>query len=257
MKIHVIGFWGLGTVGETTCFMIEDQGTKILIDASPNLTRQLSLMDEVFTDVSGILLTHVHADHLQGLPYALFTRSVQARDADEVAPLQIRGNQETISGAQEAMGIFYPGREFDVSWENIEGGDSFDIGSLSISTLEVDHAVPTMGYRIESDDGKVVTFSGDTLPSDELIEFASGSDVLIQEAFGTEEDYGHINEDLGHSLASDAGRIATQTGVPKMVLFHMHGRYSESENREKLMEEVKSEYDGEVVFPTELQTIEL
>jgi len=257
MKLDVLGFWGVGTVGETTCFMVSEGETRVLIDASPNLTRQLYKTDVPMTDISGICLSHVHADHLQGLPYALFTRSVQARGADNVQPLQIFGNEYTLDNAQQAVKAFYPNREFDVSWETVDDGEAFEIGSLTIETITVDHPVPTNAYRFTNRSGDVITFSGDTLPIDEMYKFADGSDLLIQEAFGTEEDYGHINEELGHSLAVHAGEIADELDIPKMVIFHMHERYAQEANKTALLDEIRDNYAGDVVFPEELMQMEI
>jgi len=97
----------------------------------------------------------------------------------------------------------------------------------------VDHppVVPAFGYRFDAEDRSIV-ISGDTRPSDNLIELAQGADILVHDAL-----YAPAIDRLvagvpnapdlkrsilsHHTTAEDAGRVAHAAGVKTLVLSHL------------------------------------
>jgi ribonuclease BN (tRNA processing enzyme) len=106
---------------------------------------------------------------------------------------------------------------------------------LRVTATLVDHGqvFPTFGFRFDTDDGSVV-FSGDTAPSENLIELAQGTDILVHEVidrayvqalFGqppfTPEVQAIVDHLLGaHTTIEDVGKVAERAGARTLVLNH-------------------------------------
>ncbi|WP_188539437.1 MBL fold metallo-hydrolase [Kocuria dechangensis] len=111
----------------------------------------------------------------------------------------------------------------------------FEDDRVKVTATLVQHApvFPAFAFRFDTDTGSV-TFSGDTGPSENLVELAKGSDVLVHEAIAAEwvaqrhpeprdaaaeAEYQHL---IGaHTTIEDVGGIAERAGVKKLVLNHL------------------------------------
>lgn len=90
--------------------------------------------------------------------------------------------------------------------------------------------------------GIKLTYSGDTVPCEEMIEFAKESTLLIHEStFTSEEAQNAI--DHGHSTASDAGYVARQSNSKRLILTHISTRYGESYSK-ILLKEAKEVFEN-------------
>ena len=90
--------------------------------------------------------------------------------------------------------------------------------------------------------GIKLTYSGDTVPCEEMIEFAKESTLLIHEStFTSEEAQNAI--DHGHSTASDAGYVAKQSNSKRLILTHISTRYGESYSK-ILLKEAKEVFEN-------------
>lgn len=117
---------------------------------------------------------------------------------------------------------------------------------------------PAFAYRFDTKYGSV-TFSGDTAKSENLIALAKGSDVLVHEAINVRG--AKMTEALrAHMLAAhveiqEMGKVAQETGVPKLVLSHISDRVSEPIDVNSWHNWAKENYDGEVIVGEDLQRI--
>ena len=75
--------------------------------------------------------------------------------------------------------------------------------------------------------GIKITYSGDTTPCEEMIEFAKDSTLLIHESTFTKEDYLNAEEHF-HSTSADAAEIAKKSNSRELVLTHVSTRYGEN-----------------------------
>ena len=76
--------------------------------------------------------------------------------------------------------------------------------------------------------GRKIVYTGDTMPSDALVDFARGADVLIHDATAETSLEEKANR-YGHSTARQAGLVARDAGVRTLVLTHISPRYEETE----------------------------
>ncbi len=83
--------------------------------------------------------------------------------------------------------------------------------------------------------GIKITYSGDTIPCEEMIEFAKDSTLLIHESTFLKEDYQNAIEHF-HSTSVDAANIAKQSNSKELILTHISTRYDEEHNKIMLKE---------------------
>jgi len=260
MRISVLGLWGLNTVGETPSFLLTEGDEAVLVDVGPGTTRQLARLGITVPQIDTFFISHVHADHILGAPYAVFARSVQARSHEgRVAPLRVVGSTSVHEALEQMLHLLYPNREFPyekVTMADDESGE-VKLGSIILRTNPADHTVPTLSARIRFQSGREIGYTADTLPHGTLACFLSGVDVLIAEAFGTTKDFGAVRETLKHSLARDAAELAAEVEPRFLLLFHMHERYFADPKRQEIVDEVRASYSGHLVFPIDLQSLDL
>lgn len=172
--------------------LIEAGDQKLLFDAGRGALQRLTELKVRWQDVQGIFLTHLHSDHVVGLPDLWLTGWLVAPGRS--SPLHIwgpRGTQKMMEHLEQAFEFDIRIRLYDdrphpdgVRLETVEvrEGIVYDQAGVKVTAFEVDHAPikPAFGYRVDYN-GRSVVLSGDTRVSENLIRHAQGVDLLIHE----------------------------------------------------------------------------
>jgi len=172
---------------------IEAGGERLFVDAGRNAVTRLGEAGLSPRDVTRVFLTHLHSDHVVGLPDLWLTGWWMFR----AAPLEVRGPAGTRDLIENMRKTFAadldlrtgPPERRDrttaaVSGTDIEEGVVFDRNGVRVTAIRVDHGpVPTFGYRIDHA-GRSVVFSGDDRKSDNLIAKSQNVDVLFHNVSG-------------------------------------------------------------------------
>ena len=103
--------------------------------------------------------------------------------------------------------------------------------------------------------GLSVIISGDTGPTEDLIELARGGDVLIHEATFT-SDLTDLAREVTHSTVLDAVEIAKKAGVGTLILVHSSPRYTKDNQFEAYFKEAREAFDN-VLIPEDLDQLEV
>jgi ribonuclease BN (tRNA processing enzyme) len=214
VKLHVIGSSGTFPVPgrPASGYLVEQGETRIWCDAGPGTFVGLPV-DSYLVDA--IVISHQHPDHCADL-FAAFHAWTYCPEPRIGIPLY--GPQSVwdrlsgfLDGAQGSR--FAETFDFTPVWT----GDEVDLGAISVSFTEMDHSVPTVGSRWESD-GRVLFFTGDTGPKGGWQGLAKGADLFLCEAayqVRGEGDYPH------HLTATEAGQVARTIGAARLVLTHI------------------------------------
>jgi ribonuclease Z len=224
---------------ENTHMALLGEDRFVLIDCVSNPMLRLKKAGLIFNDLTDLILTHFHPDHVSGVPLLLQNMWQLGR----TRPLNIFGLHHTLDRVRDLMGFFewstWPSF-FPVAFHRLPDQDRtevFKTNEFTVLASPVRHFVPTIGLRIEfSKSGKVLAYSCDTEPCPEVIDLAQGADVLIHEAHGAQ---------VGHSSASQAAGIAREAQVKKLFLIH----YPTWEfDPEPLVQEAAQIFPGEVAL---------
>jgi ribonuclease Z len=219
--------------------LVEAGPTKILVDAGRGTAERLWGIGgrELLSGVDVVLLTHLHSDHVVGLPELWLDGWLFGRKA----PLRLDGPPGTAALASNLERAFafdvetrrdrdehLPGAGAAIDARDLAPEAVVEIGGVKITAFEVDHGPvkPAYGYRIEWA-GRSVVFSGDTRFSENLIAHAKGCDVLIHEVISTdvERRLSQMRDPAltqriidHHTTAEDAGRVFAAV-KPKLAVY--------------------------------------
>jgi len=232
-----IRFWGVrGSIatpgpetarvgGNTSCVEVQCGETTIVLDAGTGI-RALgnALMKEGRAGAVTLLLSHLHWDHIQGLPFFVPAYLPSTR-LEIMGPGPERTSVADVLADQMRTPVF-PVRLQDLAaqltMKDLEDGDTFEVGDATVTVASMNHPGGCLAYRIEYQ-GFVVVYATDTEmaggPGDELIELARGADVLIVDAQYTAQEYAS-KKGWGHSTWQECCELAREAGVGELVLFH-------------------------------------
>ena len=217
-------------------------GTAYVIDCGDGVARQLVFAGVPLSRIRHIFLTHHHSDHnadYGNLILLAWTAGLRTRvDAWGPPPLERMTRQFFDMNAYDiATRIADEGRVPLAPLVHVHelnrGGLVMQDENLKVTAALVRHppVVPAFGYRFDARDRSIV-ISGDTAPSDALIDLAQGADVLVHDALyvaGLDRlvagvpNAGSLKKSImsHHTTAEDAGRVAQAAGVKTLVLSHL------------------------------------
>mgnify|MGYP002009955959 CR=1 FL=1 len=251
-----IRFWGvrgavaatearfLGVGGNTPCVEVRDRDDELLVlDAGIGLywlgKRLLTGPHGRGSGRTTILLSHSHWDHIQGFPFFV--------------PAFIPGNEvRVLGGGVERLedtleGQMSPTYSPLVSLSNL--GASVTIGELpervEVGAMVVTHADthndqhPVVAYRIEEGERSCCYVCEVDHPDGlrpEVVELARGADLLIHEAFFTEDESGERPSlagsrgpsPTGHSTFGQATDLALAAGAKRLLYFYHHPNHDDA-----------------------------
>ena len=173
--------------------LVEAAGEAMLFDCGRGCSTRLAAYDpSLLTRIDKIFLTHLHSDHVVGLPDLWLNGWTQG----QIAGVNVwgpAGTNEMFEGLRTAYaadisirtapgGPKPPGSlRADINRLPEEGGNIFESGALSVTAIPVRHAgMPAFGYRIDHA-GRSVVISGDTTVTPALAKAGVGADLLLLE----------------------------------------------------------------------------
>jgi ribonuclease Z len=144
----------LGTAGSAptasrsaSATLVRRGGDRFLIDCGEGTQRQLLRSDVGLVDLEDVLLTHLHADHVLGLPGMLKTFALRGREI----PVTVRGPRGTRAMLR-ALGIVIGRLTYELQVEELDPGDELDRGDYRITAFPVEHGRAAIGFALREDD---------------------------------------------------------------------------------------------------------
>ena len=175
--------------------LVQAGGKTLLFDAGRGGTQRLMQLGLRLGQVDALFLTHLHSDHVVGIPDLWLTGWLEASYAQRKGPFVVygpAGSKGLMDGLAQAYAWDIKARIADQGLKpeairaevtEVVEGVVYEQAGVKVRAIEVDHGEllkPAFGYRVEYA-GRSVTISGDTRFSENLIKHAAGTDLLIHQ----------------------------------------------------------------------------
>lgn len=235
-----------------------------------------------YNDVTAVLYTHFHSDHIADLGEILMGRTVAGADSPllVLAPVGARQVTDGFIAAyalDTGYRVAHHGEHFNARGVECEVRESvpgviYDEEGLRITMFEVNHEpiLPAVGYRFDFN-GSSVVISGDTKKSENLQKYAQGCDILVHEAMNPQplnavrqgmqarnpRTAAMLGDAMGHHTSTlEVAEIARDAGVKKLVLTHLFPSIAPNDGNEAVFVRGMSEiYSGPIVVGRDLMRI--
>ena len=260
--------------------LIEAGQEKLLIDCGRGVPVRLWQLHIPLSSLTAVFLTHLHSDHVTGIPDLWLTGWLPPPFGKRTETLRMwgpPGTKEMMANLERAFSWDIQTRIADeklskegvaVAAEDIHEGVVYQKNGVKVTAFEVDHGdliKPALGYRIDYA-GRSVVISGDTRPNDNLVRYAKGTDVLIHEVALAPADQLRRSEAarriLGHhTTPEEAGKIFTRIKPRLAVYSHIVLLTTEpgvsAPTEKDLVAATRTTYGGPLVTGEDLTTIEI
>lgn len=258
--------------GSALAIVVKEQA--YIIDFGAGLVRQAAALSPRYggnikaLDVKNIrtaFLTHLHSDHTVGYPDLILTPWVMGRNA----PLNVYGPEGLNKMTKHILEAYnddikyrlYGAEPANNQGWRVNSHEFFKEGVIYTDSLVKVEAFPVphgswpaaWGFRFTTPD-KVIVISGDTAPSDKVIKYAKGADILVHEVyskkgFDVRSAFWQNYHSKQHTSTLELGEIANKVKPGLVVLYHV---LDWGASEQELLDEIATNYKGKVVVGRDL-----
>jgi ribonuclease Z len=245
-------------------------GDKIfIVDAGRGVTMRLAALGNPWSSINATFITHLHSDHIDGLP-DLFHCGWEFGKGTPFELYGPKGIKQVSDGILQFYGpdiiirrdltekLSSEGARINV--HEIQEGVALNItGVVKVTAFLVEHppVTPAFGYRFDAGKYSIV-ISGDTRPSENLVRFAQGADILVHEAYvrksSAPDDPNHWSIYRYHTSAKEAGEIAAKAKVKTLVLTHLIPAGAPDQ---EFLDEAKKTFSGKIIVGHDMTNLRL
>ncbi len=216
--------------------LISGGGEHYLVDAGRGVLMRLAACMVGVPQLTAVLLTHLHSDHITDLNDVITTRWVMSFEPTPLTIVGPIGTQEVVDHIVASLGPdisyridhhedlaygFTPVNVIEVEDGVLEVG-----GAVEISCAPTDHRPvhPTVGFRFEHGGASLVT-AGDTVPCEGLDRLCAGAQALVHTVIRKDVieniPLQRMQDTLDyHSSPEEAAQTAARGGMETLVMTH-------------------------------------
>lgn len=248
------------------CVAVRHGSDITMFDCGEGSQRQMMVSPMSFMKINQIFITHLHGDHVLGLPGLLQTMGMSGRKSR----LLVCGPEGTGKALTRMLDTCEGSIDYPLELMDLEGGEKIEFRGFSVSSFKTEHAVDSLGYVLKEDDtggrfdrskamelgirpgpdftrlqngetingvrpeqvigrsrpGCSVAYTGDTVPCETVSKAVKDVDVLIHEATFSKKESKLASEHM-HSTAEQAAVTAKEAGAGMLMLVHISNRYDD------------------------------
>ena len=222
--------------------LVEAGTETLLFDAGRGASQRLWQLKIPFRQVTGLFITHLHSDHTVGIPDLWLTGWLPGPHGGRTTPLPVYGPEGTEAMMTSLRQAFQwdisvrtrgpahlPESGITIIAKDITQGVIYEHNGVKVTAFDVDHGAhlkPAYGYRVDYA-GRSVVISGDTRPSENLVQFAKQADVVVHEVTIVRPELLSKSEVArgilaAHTSPEDAGKIFERIKPQLAVYSHIN-----------------------------------
>lgn len=258
--------------------LISAGGTQILVDMGNGTQANLAKLGVEPRNLSALIFTHHHLDHNEEF-VPIFIRSLLGRDK-----FTIVGPHNTVKLTELNLELYREDIDYRLSKtqrtlaerkkafkvSDLKGGESFKVGDILVTTLQVPHTIYTLAYRFDFN-GQSIVITGDLTYSNKLPSFAQNADFMIIDSGGMimkdgrQKNNRKTNNTVtknqkstkkkkgnAHLNLADSSSIAKQANVKNLVYTHFNSTLVDVDAS---LAEIQKNYRGNVIFGEDLMVL--
>jgi ribonuclease BN (tRNA processing enzyme) len=201
-----------------TCFLVDAGDERFLIDCGATALVAMRRFGIGPGTIDTVFLSHLHGDHFGGLPFLLLEAQFISR---RERPLVIVGPPGTEQRLLATLEVLFPGSSgtswrFPLRFVELAPLKRQRLGGVTVTAHPVEHPSGAPAYALQLVcGGRRIAYSGDTAWTEQLIEVARGSDLLIVECYAFEPKASH------HLDFKTLSRRRAELGAGRVLLTHM------------------------------------
>jgi ribonuclease BN (tRNA processing enzyme) len=256
-EIYFLGTGGAAATEErdNTALLLHHERSLVLVDCPGSVTRKIKTLGLDPRSVSAIQVTHVHPDHIYGLPS--FVHSLMLADLR----IPLFGSRESIRFCRELLdlyGLLDESIRCRIEFATVSQGDRFEpCPGVECRAFHVPHKDSSLAFEWRFPaEGKALLYSGDTPVHPPLFKQAAGIDTLVHDCSVPSryfQEYPFLPS--MHANALEVGSMAQEAGVKRLIPCHFFGELDFTIG--EIEDEIRRHFRGELVIPRDLMRVEL
>ncbi len=240
---------------DNTSFFIKKKDVLFLVDCPGGVFQKIKKFNVDPRHVSAILVTHIHPDHVYGLPSLVHSLMM-----DE-GLIRLYGSAESVQLCKELLDLFHLREKkvkMRIEFVALNAGDSFELEeSIKCTCLKVPHSPSSLAFHFCFDEGeKDLLYSGDTPCDPSLFQYAAEKDYLIHDCSAPSRFFEeHPSLKAMHTHSLELGQYSQECGIQCLIPCHFFGELDFS--NQDIEEEIRKNYTGKLIIPEDFERISL
>lgn len=252
MRLTTIGTGTASPSGErvSSGHHVDCGGARLLLDCGSGVVHRMAGAGVRWQDVTHVVLTHFHNDHIGDLPTLIFAWrhgdvEPRSRPVEVVGP---EGTADLVNHLATALGSWVSEPGFPLRVREIAPGERMELATgVTLEAFKVPHTDDSLAYSVATPRRRIV-YTGDTGYDEGLASWAAGCDLLLAEC--------SLPDTMAlptHLTPEECGRLAARARPGRLVLTHFYPPVE----RVDIRAAVAAAFDGPLTLATDGWNLDL
>jgi len=227
-------------------YLINLDGRYTLFDSGSGTLNRIASIGVDYKTIENVFYTHLHIDHITDLLPLLFARKYDPLNK-KPANLNIYGPvgiKDHLQNLEAIGGSWVYSQNASITVVELKPGMEIEIQGGKVIPHSTYHQTNSLGFRIETSDGDLFCYTGDTEAGDSVLDLFANADLAISEC-----SFPDYNRKEGHFTPTALSIIAEKAEVKKLLLTHL---YPEMDNIDPVSL-IKQKFSGAVEIGEDLK----